>query len=153
MSQDFKDVFGEVRDLPHHAVDVEFGTDFRGSEDVTVQSFKDQVDINKIVARFGLIGDVAPPRAVGPENFGDFTGAVDYREAVTRVVEAQQSFNQLPAELRAKFDNDPAKFLEFVHESDNVEEAVKLGILAKTALPEPVVVESAVTSGEGTPSS
>ena len=40
-------------------------------------------------------------------NFGDFTGAVDYHEAMNIVAKADQMFMDLPASIRARFGNDP----------------------------------------------
>lgn len=97
----------------------------------TQESFAAECDINEIVRRFGLTGTV-------PENFrmpvsGDFTGVSDFHSAMNLVVEAQRSFDSLPAELRARFGNDPQALLLFLEDGANREEAVKLGLVAKPA--------------------
>ena len=48
---------------------------------------------------------------------------------------------ELPAKVRARFDNDPQMFLEFVASEDNRQEAVELGLI-KLAPPvaEPALV-------------
>lgn len=121
-------------------------------EDVAQQQFKNEVDMNTIVKRFGYALELNVG-AAGPGEFGDFSAGVDFQAAMNRVVEAQQAFARLPAALRARFGNDPARFLDYVHSSDNVAEAVELGILDRSALAAPVVVESAVAEGGGTPAS
>jgi len=38
---------------------------------------------------------------------------------------------RLPADLRARFDNDPAQLIQFLENSDNKDEAIKLGLVNK----------------------
>lgn len=101
----------------------------------TQQNQKDDCDINTIVRRFGLTGQL--PDNVRVPQYGDFTGVQDFQTAVNAVRSASESFMELPAELRARFDNDPQKLLEFVANGDNRDEAVKLG-LVKPPPPAPV---------------
>ncbi|AXH74242.1 MAG: internal scaffolding protein [Microviridae sp.] len=93
------------------------------------QNQKEEADINTIVKRFGLTGQL--PMAKRLPEYGDFTGINDYHTALNEVRKAEQSFMQLPAELRKRFDNDPAEFLEFVMDDKNREEAEKLGLVPK----------------------
>lgn len=102
---------------------------------MTMQSFKDDADINLIMARFGVTDGAIPPAAIDPKYFGDFTEAVDFRTALDNTREAAERFNQLPANIRAKFENDPYQLWTWVNDQANAEEAVTLGLLAKT--PEP----------------
>lgn len=97
----------------------------------TQESFERECDINEIVRRFGLTGSV-------PENFrmplsGDFTGVSDFHSAVNAVVAAEQSFMALPAEVRARFSNDPAQLIAFLEDGNNREEAQKLGLVSRPA--------------------
>lgn len=96
---------------------------------LTQQEFKDECDINEIVRRFGLTGQL-------PDNYrapvsGDFTGISDFKTAMDAVRAAQDRFMEMPAELRARFDNDPQKLIGFLDDEKNREEAIKLGILNK----------------------
>lgn len=102
--------------------------------DVTVQSFKQEADVNTIVRRFGVTLELNVG-AAGPGEFGDFTGAGDFHEAMNRVNDALTKFAALPAAMRTRFGNDPGKFFDYIHSSDNLEEAVHLGILDRSALP------------------
>ena len=70
-----------------------------------VQSQKEEADINTIVRNFGLTGVL--PVGVRVPQYGDFTGTGDYRDCVEAVRAAQESFDKLPATLRAELDNDP----------------------------------------------
>lgn len=100
------------------------------------QSFRDECDINKIVSRYEDIGIYPLPKS--SPMYGDFTEMNGYEEALQKVVRAREYFDQLPAELRERFANDPARMLDFVTDPKNVNEAVKLGLLElKDANPDP----------------
>lgn len=79
---------------------------------LTQQNTADQTDINFIVATFAKTGLL--PNAIQPPTYGDFTGVSDFREAMELVQQGKDAFNQLPADTRAYFNNDPANFLDFV---------------------------------------
>lgn len=104
-------------------------------ETKTQQQFKEESDINTIVERFGLTGEV-------PSDFrvplsGDFTEhANDFHSALNLILESEREFMRLPAEVRNRFDNDPQKLLDFVEDAANIDEARALGIA--NAIPEPV---------------
>lgn len=98
-------------------------------ESKTQQQFKDECDINTIVKRFGLTGEL-PPDFRAPQS-GDFTGLTDYHSMMTAVREADEAFMQMPAELRTRFSNDPAKLIDFVSNDANRAEAENLGLVPK----------------------
>lgn len=100
----------------------------------TQQHDADETDINFIVKRFGVTG-MLPQRTL-PPMFGDFTEVLDFREAQLKIREAQEAFDALPAEVRHRFKNDPAEFVEFASKEENIDELRKLG-LAKAKDPEP----------------
>lgn len=109
------------------AVSNEYGVARNEDDDKTHQSFKDECDINTIVRRFGLTGDL--PNDLAVPQYGDFTGIGDYQSALNAVMKAEADFLALPADLRARFENDPQRLMDFVHDAGNREEAVKLGLL------------------------
>lgn len=97
-----------------------------GEPSPTVQSEKDNSDINTIVKRFGLTGAVpSNPRLPLEEDFMEVT---DYHSAMNAIRNAERSFMQIPAEIRAKFDNDPQKFADFCLDPENLDEIDKLGL-------------------------
>jgi phage internal scaffolding protein len=53
----------------------------------------------------------------------------DYQEALFITAQAKSMFEQLPSKVRNRFDNDPAKFLEFTHNPENAQEMREMGIL------------------------
>ncbi len=97
----------------------------------TKQSFRDECDINNILRQFNVTGQL-PVGSVQPQ-YGDFSGITDYQSALNAVMAAQDSFLALPAKLRARFDNDPALFVEFASDEANRDELKALGLLRQEA--------------------
>ena len=100
---------------------------------LAVQDQAEEVDINTIVRRFGLTGKL-PDNVVAP-TYGDFTGVTDYQTALNAVIEADEAFMKMPADVRARFNNDPGAFVDFCSDGRNREEAEKLGLIVRPALP------------------
>lgn len=125
---------------------------FRGSDleckdpSLAQQNMKDDVDINVMLEKFKVTG-VMPQSVVLPK-YGDFSSVVDYRSAMDAVRKARDSFMDLPAHLRARFDNDPQKLLEFVSDDKNRAEAEKLGLVpVKEQQVQPALSSEAVPPG------
>lgn len=93
------------------------------------QHFKEECDINTILEKFNITG-LMPESPLSPR-YGDFTGISDYHTAMNRVIAAQDEFEALPAQIRARFGNDPAQLIEFLENSDNRPEAEELGLVEK----------------------
>lgn len=94
---------------------------------LTKQSFKDQVDVNSIVAKFnktGMVDHVNPRTPL----YGDFTNAQDYMTALNAVREAEANFEALPSAIRDICDNNPGVFLDFVQDPANAETMRELGL-------------------------
>jgi len=96
----------------------------------TVQSSRDEADINTIVKRFGITGTL--PQAVVPPTYETFDEVFDYQSALQTVMEADQAFMSLPADVRRRFNEDPGAFVDFCSKEQNLPEMRKLGL----ALPE-----------------
>jgi phage internal scaffolding protein len=107
------------------------------------QHHKDECDINNILRQFNITG-MLPESPLSPR-YGDFSGISDYHTAMNRVIAAQDEFDALPAQIRARFDNDPANLIEFLENSDNRSEAEQLGLIEKAAAED---VEAAITTPE-----
>jgi phage internal scaffolding protein len=112
---------------------------------LTQQQFKEESDINTIVDRF-LKSGVLPSAATMPQ-YVDYEGVFDFQSAMNVVRQADENFMRLDAKVRARFNNSPQQFLEFFANSENVDEAIRLG-LAIPVSPSPV----AQATGEATPS-
>lgn len=102
---------------------------------LTEQHHAKDADLNEILRRFGVTDGAIPPSAMDPRHFGDFTDAVDFREALDRTRIAAERFNALPADIRNRFANSPVLLWQFVNDPRNHEEAVRLGLLKKTMAP------------------
>lgn len=101
--------------------------DFTDHPSMTRQEFKDECDINNIMKRYlrtGVINHLN--RHEG--RYGDFPAA-DFQSALELVHEGRALFDELPAKVRARFDNNPGSFLAFVQDEGNREEATMLGLL------------------------
>lgn len=103
-----------------------------GSEGGAKQSFKEECDINTIVKRFGIGYEI--PENIRVPQFGDFTGINDFHDAMNRVATARENFELLPANIRAKFDNDPGKFVDYASDEKNRPGLKEMGLLSKEAL-------------------
>lgn len=99
----------------------------------TKQANKDECDINSIMRRFEKDGVVDHVNKV-QGRYGDYSEIPgDYHAACNLVIEAQEMFLTIPAEIRAKFKNDPGEFLDFALDEENRDELKKLGLLKTTA--------------------
>jgi len=108
-------------------------------ESLALQSAEEESNINTIVRRFGLTGQL--PGQVAMPRYGDFTNIPDFHTAMNLIRHTQDEFMRIPAEIRARFANDPQRLMEFLEDEGNRDEAVKLGLV------NPVSVEAA----SGTP--
>lgn len=102
-------------------------------DDMTSQADAAEADINVIMSRYSKTGQL--PQVIQPGQYGDFSQVTDYRDAVDLVRRSEELFHQVPAETRKKFDNDPAKFLEFAQNSDNIDKMVEYGLAEKRQAP------------------
>lgn len=107
------------------------------------QHYKEECDINTILQKFNITG-ILPEQPL-TARYGDFSGIGDYHTAMNRVIAVQDEFEALPAQIRARFNNDPAQLIEFLENSDNRPEAEELGLVEKAAAE---VVEAAITTPE-----
>lgn len=100
---------------------------------LTRQEFKDECDLALTLKRFGRTpeGQAALRNAQGFAEgcrFGDVSAVPDFRAARDAVNAANAKFMALPAIVRRRFDNDPAAFLDFMSNPDNLDEARSLGL-------------------------
>lgn len=117
-------------------VSEETGLACPAEESKTQQNQKDEADINTIVRRFGLTGELPPN--IRPPQYGDFTDVQDYHSALTAVRKADTAFMAFPAHIRARFNNDAGQYIEFMLDPNNRDEAEKLGLVApSTPVPAP----------------
>jgi len=102
---------------------------------LTEQNHKDETDINNIVRKYNKTGLIDHLNQF-EKQYGDMTG-YDYQDAMNTVAAANTMFEGLPSAIRNKFDNDPAKFINFVDDESNADKLVEMG-LAKPKVSTPV---------------
>jgi len=112
----------------------------------TQQQFRDECDINNIMERYGVTGEL-PLGSVQPQ-YGDFSGITDYQSALNQVIAAQDSFLALPSKVRARFDNNPAYFIDFASDEANKDEMKALGLLREETVQAVVKSPSEAVSAE-----
>lgn len=104
-------------------------------ESLAIQSAEEESNINTIVRKFGLTGEL--PNDVALPQSGDFTNIPDFHTAMNLIRQTQQEFLRVPAEIRARFGNDPQALIEFVEDDANRDEAKRLGLLKVPEVPAP----------------
>lgn len=114
-------------------------------DSLTVQSQREDADINVIVKRFGVTGQL--PQSLRMPIYTDFEDVFDYRSAMDVINQADRSFAALPADVRARFLNDPQRFVEFASDEKNLEEMRRLG-LAPAAKSVPTPSAAAAAGGD-----
>lgn len=96
------------------------------------QQFRDDADINTLVERFGLTGEM-PQLTDIPYN-DEYVPVTDYHAALNQLKAHNETFMTLPHDLRRRFDNDPGKFVAWASDEKNMEEMGKLGLLNPAAM-------------------
>lgn len=113
---------------------------------MTIQSEKDNCDINVIMNRYATCGTPLPYRTDGVQPvYADVSELGDYMENFQRCKQAEEMFNNLPSALRKELDNNPANLLPFIQDEKNKERCYEYGLLNKPiveALEAPVVAPS-----------
>lgn len=94
----------------------------------TRQADADDADINKIMGKWRETGFVKHVTMQTPV-YEDFSNAEDYLSSLLAIERAQKTFDELPARLRRRVDNDPSKLIGFVMNPNNVEELREFGVL------------------------
>lgn len=98
---------------------------------ITEQHHAQEVTNQAIIAKYvktGIVNHVAAATA----EYGDFTSENEYDQALNLVLKAKENFDQLPSEVRQKFDNNPGKFFEFATDPKNQDEMVDMGLATYT---------------------
>ena len=98
-------------------------------ESLTHQSFKDECNIHNIIHQYNKTG-LTTHLAKGQPQDVDHTLLPTYQEAMDKVTEVTQHFDQLPKEVKDKFKTTEA-LADFLSDPDNLPEAQKLGLIAQ----------------------
>lgn len=101
------------------------------------QHFKDDADVNTIMARYSRTGLLVDPLSVNTSRkpqFGDFSTVCDFHQAQNIIAESYEMFDALPSNIRKRFNNDPSELLAFIEDEKNHDEAVSLGLIDVAAV-------------------
>lgn len=126
-----RDVFVE-----HVAVDLECPDD-----GVTRQEFRDECDINVLMASYERTGVMQHFNRMEPQ-YLDVSDVPDLAKALSMVASAEAAFMTLPARVRAEFDNSAVKFVEFAEKPENVSKMREWGLAAPEKVPPALKVDS-----------
>jgi len=118
----------------------------------TKQSFKDECDVNRIMARYLSTGELPNLNNVEPQ-YLDCT-AFDYQQHQNFIAGAMSLFHELPSAIRSRFQNSPAEFLDFCSQEKNRPELAEMGLLrpnTEPLIPAPTLTPSTapIASGDG----
>lgn len=103
-----------------------------GNEGGAKQSFKEEVDINTIVKRFGLGYEMPEPQYL--PGIQDFTNITDFHQAMNLIAQAKEQFEEFPAHIRERFKNNAADWADFCLDEKNRGELAEMGLLTPAAL-------------------
>lgn len=115
----------------------------------TQQQFAEEVDINTIVRRFGLTGQL--PNNLRVPMVGDFSDVGDYQSCLNLLLEADDAFMQLPADVRERFGHDAGRFINYASDPANKEQCQAWGLAPPPeAARAPIEVRVIADPSEGT---
>lgn len=89
---------------------------------MTEQHHQEKCDINNIIQRYTLQG-VLPEVINDPGVYTDISDVGDFLSMQLQVLETQQRFMALPAEVRKEFNNDPALWVDSYLQYKNQKQA------------------------------
>lgn len=122
-------------------------------ESMTKQSFREEVDINRIVAR-AREGQMVAHVARGVPSYLDVSDVGDYKGALDMIRKTDAWFARLPAKVREVFKNDASEFLDAMDTDVGRAKLVELGVLPpipETVSVPPVAAPVATTPAGVTP--
>lgn len=100
----------------------------------TKQSFKEECDINTLMAKYLKTGHMDHVNQALPRF--ECVSDHDFQSAQNLIADAKSMFENIPSAVRARFENNPGKLLDWVHDPKNVQEAASLGFLDLDAVPD-----------------
>lgn len=112
---------------------------------LTRQEFLEDCDVNLLMARYertGVISHINPREPM----YLDMENVPDLHAAMNLMRDAERAFMSLPASIRAEFDNDALRFVDFAEDKDNLDKLREWG-LAKPAEPPPSPMKVEVVPG------
>lgn len=100
---------------------------FTEGDSLTEQSHTKDCDIRLIMRKAEKTGLISH-NSKFQGKYGDFVSAPDFHQAQNIIADANSMFDTVPSGIRAKFDNDPAKFLSYVTNPNHRDAIIELGL-------------------------
>lgn len=102
---------------------------FDQDKGMTRQEFERECNINNIMSKYQKTGVVDHITKHSPF-YGDYD-PIDFQTALNTIRDGEAMFAELPSAARKFFSNDPAEFMAFVQDPDNIDKLVELGLATK----------------------
>ncbi len=93
------------------------------SDGMTKQCFKNECDIQKIMARAEKAGTISHLEKFSGQ-YADFSD-VDFHSMTTTLTRGREIFDELPAEIRREFGQSQSEFFKFVNDPANRDDLIK----------------------------
>lgn len=106
---------------------VDCSKDAKHPKGLTEQAHTESCDINVILARLAP-GALAYQASLNPGRYDDVS-SIDFQDSMNKVALVKNMFESLPAVVRAEFEHNPVKFLDYVQDDKNHEALAKRGLL------------------------
>lgn len=100
---------------------------------VTEQEHQKECDVNEIIKKYQrekVIEHVSHFNAF----YGDMSGD-DFRSSIEKMQNCRNHFQELPSEIRRRFDNSPEHLLRFMENPQNREEGIRIGLIRNDSDP------------------
>jgi len=104
-----------------------------GEFSMTRQEFKDECDLNVLLAQYEKNGVWPPPLPGVEPQYLDVSEVPDLMGALEYMSKAEAAFMALPAKVRREFDNDPLRFVEFAENGENIGKMREWGLAPPAA--------------------
>lgn len=95
---------------------------------------KGECDIHNILRQYQKTGIITHVQSARP-TYEDLPDNADYQQAMNTLLVAQEAFDGLPAAVRDRYGNDPARLLEALGDPDQKEYLREVGILRPSEAP------------------
>ncbi len=89
----------------------------------TKQCFKNECDIDKIMARADKAGTISHLEKFSGV-YADYSD-VDFHTLTSKLTKGREIFDELPAEIRQEFGQSPQKFFDYVNDPENTEQLLE----------------------------
>ena len=96
-------------------------------ESLTEQQFAEESQILSKIRKYDSQGFFDSINR-NPAQYTDFTQVRDLADAIDQIESARDAFQEIPSDIRKKFNNSPSEFFDFASKEDNYNELVKLGL-------------------------